>query len=155
MEALLFSIIILSGVRLNSLGTAPTIGLFVPAPDGRWWRLWSNWWNEDWQGKPKYSEIICPSDTLSTTNSTWLNTGSNPGRRGGKPATNRLSYGADERNPSMHTVHTVYISTEGIITVTTPIIVCLYLCWFYLVLQIHMHTQCIQNFCENFRCLQH
>jgi hypothetical protein len=18
--------------------------------------LWSNWWNEDWQGKPKYSE---------------------------------------------------------------------------------------------------
>jgi hypothetical protein len=32
--------------------------------------------------------------TLSTTNPTWLDPGLNPGRRGGKPATNRLSYGA-------------------------------------------------------------
>jgi hypothetical protein len=31
---------------------------------------------------------------LSTTNPTWPDPGSNPGRRGGKPATNRLSYGA-------------------------------------------------------------
>jgi hypothetical protein len=30
---------------------------------------------------------------LSTTNSTRPDTGSNPGRRDGKPATNRLSYG--------------------------------------------------------------
>jgi hypothetical protein len=36
----------------------------------------------------------CPSATLSTTNPTWLDPGSNPGRRGGKPTTNRLSYGA-------------------------------------------------------------
>jgi hypothetical protein len=35
-----------------------------------------------------------PSTTLSTTNPTWLDPGLNPGRRGGKPATNRLSYGA-------------------------------------------------------------
>jgi hypothetical protein len=28
----------------------------LPAPDDRWWWLWSNSWNEDWQGKPKYSE---------------------------------------------------------------------------------------------------
>jgi hypothetical protein len=57
-----------------------------------WW-LWG-WriirWNEDWQGKPKYSEKTCPSATLSTTNPTW----SNPGRRCGEPATNRLSTGA-------------------------------------------------------------
>jgi hypothetical protein len=26
----------------------------VPAPDDRWWGLWRNWWNEDWQEKPKY-----------------------------------------------------------------------------------------------------
>jgi hypothetical protein len=58
----------------------------VPAPDDRWW-------NDDWQGKPKYSEKICPSATLSTTNPTWPDLGSNPGRRGGKPATNSLSYG--------------------------------------------------------------
>jgi hypothetical protein len=30
---------------------------------------------------------------LSTTNPTWSDPGSNPGRRGWKPATNRLSYG--------------------------------------------------------------
>jgi hypothetical protein len=32
--------------------------------------------------------------TLSTTNPTLPDLGSKPGRRGGKPATNRLSYGA-------------------------------------------------------------
>jgi hypothetical protein len=62
----------------------------VPAPgdcgDG-------DWWNEDWQGKPKYSEKTCLSATLSTTKSHLRDPGSNPGRRGGKPATNRLSYG--------------------------------------------------------------
>jgi hypothetical protein len=31
---------------------------------------------------------------LSTTNPTWPDPGSNPSRRGGEPATNRLSYGA-------------------------------------------------------------
>jgi hypothetical protein len=46
------------------------------------------------RGKPKYSEKICPSATLSTTNPTWPYQVSNPGRRGGKPATNRLSYGS-------------------------------------------------------------
>jgi hypothetical protein len=66
----------------------------VPAPDDGWWWLWRNWWNEDWEGKRKQSDKTCPSATLSTTNSTWLVPGLNPGRRGGKPATNRLSYGA-------------------------------------------------------------
>jgi hypothetical protein len=68
--------------------------LIVPAPDDRWGWLWSNWWNEDWQGKPRYSEKTCPSATSSTTIPTWPDPGSNPGRRGGKPETNRLSYGA-------------------------------------------------------------
>jgi hypothetical protein len=66
----------------------------VPAPDDRWWWLWSNWWNEDWQGKPKYSGKTSPSDTLSTTNPTWPDPCANLNRRGGKPASNRLSYGA-------------------------------------------------------------
>jgi hypothetical protein len=56
-----------------------------------WWRMWGN---EAWQGKPKYSEKACPSATLSTKNPTWPDPDLNPGRRGGKPATNRLSYGA-------------------------------------------------------------
>jgi hypothetical protein len=55
--------------------------------------LWRNWWNEEWQGKPKYSEKTCPSAILSTTNPTRLDPDLNPSRRGGKPATNRLSYG--------------------------------------------------------------
>jgi hypothetical protein len=41
-----------------------------------------------------FGEKTCPSVILSTTNPTWLDPGWNPGRRGGKPATNRLSYGA-------------------------------------------------------------
>jgi hypothetical protein len=57
-------------------------------------------WNEDWQGKRKYSEKTCPSATLSTTNPTWPDPGSNAGRRGGKPATNRFSYGAALRSSS-------------------------------------------------------
>jgi hypothetical protein len=40
----------------------------------------------------------CPSATLSTTNPTWPDPGSNPGRRGGKPGTNRLSYGAAKQH---------------------------------------------------------
>jgi hypothetical protein len=35
----------------------------------------------------------CPSTTLSTTNTTWTNRGSNSGLRGRRPATNRLSHG--------------------------------------------------------------
>jgi hypothetical protein len=31
--------------------------------------FWSNWWNGNWQGKPKYSEKTYPSATLSTTKS--------------------------------------------------------------------------------------
>jgi hypothetical protein len=72
-----------------------------------WW-LW-RWriirWNENWQGKPKYSEKTCPSATLSTTNPTWPDPGLNPGRRGGKPATNRLSYGAALTAQVKYTLH--------------------------------------------------
>jgi hypothetical protein len=66
----------------------------VPAPDDRWWSVWSSRWNENWEGKPKYSEKTYPSATLSTTNPTW----SDLGRRGGKPATNCLSYGTAFEN---------------------------------------------------------
>jgi hypothetical protein len=43
--------------------------------------------------KLKYWEKTCPSATLFTTNPTWSDLGSNPGRRGGKPVANRLSCG--------------------------------------------------------------
>jgi hypothetical protein len=48
----------------------------VPAPDDRRW-VWSSRWNENREGKPKYSEKTCLSATLSTTNShnlTWHRT---------------------------------------------------------------------------------
>jgi hypothetical protein len=70
--------IIISGVGLSPW----YCGHFWPivqAPDDRWGWLWSNWRNEDWQGKPKYSDKTCPGATLSTTNPTWPDPGSNPG----------------------------------------------------------------------------
>jgi hypothetical protein len=74
------------GVKSNWVHSAlrPLIGLLCH-PGWSWW--WRNWWN-DWQGKPKYSEKTCPSAALSTTNPTFC-----LGHRGGKPVTNRLSYG--------------------------------------------------------------
>jgi hypothetical protein len=53
-------------------------------------------WNEIDKGKPKYSGgggETCPSATLSTKIPTWTDPGSNPGLRGERPATNRLSHG--------------------------------------------------------------
>jgi hypothetical protein len=60
--------------------------------DPGWLWCWRNWWN-DWQGKPKYSEKTCSSASSSTINPTCC-PDANPGRCGGKPATNRLSYGS-------------------------------------------------------------
>jgi hypothetical protein len=45
-------------------------------------------------GETEVLEKTCPSATLSTTNPTWPDPGSNLGCSGGKPVTNRLSYGA-------------------------------------------------------------
>jgi hypothetical protein len=53
----------------------------IPSPDDRWWWMCSSRWNENWQGKPKYSEKTCPSTTLSITNPTWPDLNSNLGRR--------------------------------------------------------------------------
>jgi hypothetical protein len=38
-------------------------------------------------------EKTCPSPTLSTTNPTWTDLGSNPIVRGERPATNRVNHG--------------------------------------------------------------
>jgi hypothetical protein len=81
------------GVQTGSTRHRGHLLSYCAWPGWLWgWRIIR--WNKDWQGKPKYSEKICPSATLSTTNPTWPHPGLNPGPRGGKPATNRLSYGA-------------------------------------------------------------
>jgi hypothetical protein len=78
--------------KRGPLGTSATDWPIVPAPgdydDGEFGGM------KIVQGKPKYSETTCPRATLSITNPTWPYPGSNPGRRGGKPATKGLSYGA-------------------------------------------------------------
>jgi hypothetical protein len=74
---------------LDALDSAATSRPIVPAPhdydDGEVGGM------NDWQGKPKYSEKTCPSAALFTNPTCCPD--ANPGRRGGKPATNRLSYG--------------------------------------------------------------
>jgi hypothetical protein len=75
------------GVRPRPRYTSATSGPIVPAPDDR--RVWSSWWNENWQGKPKYSEKTCPNAVSFTTNPTRPELG----RRGGNLAINRLNYG--------------------------------------------------------------
>jgi hypothetical protein len=80
------------GWDLSPLGMSATKWAVVRAPSDRWRWVSSSQWNENWQGKPKYSEKTCPNATLSITNSTWLDLGLNPGRRGGKLAANHLSY---------------------------------------------------------------
>jgi hypothetical protein len=80
---------------MSPLGTSATTWPIVRAPDDGFWWVWSIRWKENWQGKPKYSEETCLSVTLSIKNPTWPDLGPNPGRRGGKPVTNRPSYGTD------------------------------------------------------------
>jgi hypothetical protein len=46
------------GVRLCPIGTSTTNWPIVPAPDVRW--MWSSQWNQNWQGKQKYSEKPTP-----------------------------------------------------------------------------------------------
>jgi hypothetical protein len=79
---------------------------------GLLWRWRIIRWNEDWQGKPKYSEKTCPSATLSTTNPTWPDPGSNPGRRGGKAATNRLSYVGAKLQETSHKAANVPVEIQ-------------------------------------------
>jgi hypothetical protein len=76
------------GVQLGPLGSAATNGPIVPVPgdydDGEIGGMIG-------KGKPKYSEKICPSAALSITDPTCC-PDANPGRRGGKPASNSLSF---------------------------------------------------------------
>jgi hypothetical protein len=61
---------------LSPLGPSITNWPIVPAPGDRWW-VWSSRWNENSQGKPKYSEKISPVPLCSPQiphNLTWART---------------------------------------------------------------------------------
>jgi hypothetical protein len=51
------------GVRLSPLGMSATFWPIAPAQVDRWW-VWSSRWNDNWQGKPKYSEKTSPNSTF-------------------------------------------------------------------------------------------
>jgi hypothetical protein len=57
-----FSLVSWDGMRLIPLGTSATISDIdiVPDLDNTWWWVWSNRWNEKFQGKPQYSEKTLP-----------------------------------------------------------------------------------------------
>jgi hypothetical protein len=80
-----------ASLRLIPLGTSVIIWPILLALDDRW--VWRRWWNENWQGKPKYSEKACPATTLSTTNPKRHDLGSNTGCRSEKKGINRLNNG--------------------------------------------------------------
>jgi hypothetical protein len=86
-STLRFIFFIISGVGLSPLGTAATSDLLYKPQmidEGDCGSI----------GGIKRKKKTSPSATLSTKNPTWADPGSNPGCRGGKPVTNRLSYGA-------------------------------------------------------------
>jgi hypothetical protein len=57
----------------------------------RWIMNLEHLMDENWQGKPKYSQKTSPNVTLSNTKPTWSDLGSNPGLGYGNPATSHLS----------------------------------------------------------------
>jgi hypothetical protein len=75
--------------------------IFVP------FQVMEHQWNLIDRGKPKYSGKTCPSATLSTTNPTWTDPGSNLGLCSGKLADNHLRHGTalDHVTSEIHTKH--------------------------------------------------
>jgi hypothetical protein len=80
------------GVTLSAFCTLATIWPIIPTPHERWW-MWSGWWNENWQEKPKYFVKTWLHASSFTTNPTWPGLGSNLGCQGEKLAINNLIYG--------------------------------------------------------------
>jgi hypothetical protein len=79
------------GVELDPVGTSATEWRIVPAPGdcdhGEFDGMKIGKGNRNAQRKPAPTPLCSPQIPLGDP-------GSNPGCRGGKPATNRLSYGA-------------------------------------------------------------
>jgi hypothetical protein len=81
------------GTRSRCYGRIAVLSLIVQPCDKDYYffplfRVMEHRWNTTDREKPKYS-----GKNLSTTNPTWTGPGSNPGLRGDRPATNRLSHG--------------------------------------------------------------
>jgi hypothetical protein len=72
----------------------------------------------------------CPNATLSTTNPTWIDPGSNPDLRGERPATNRLSHGTASivmlSHSLLHTDHfyAVFLTRNSVFCDSSEEILC-------------------------------
>jgi hypothetical protein len=92
------------GPRSRCYGRTTALRLFVQPYDEdedeqfffQVFQVMEHRWNEIDRGKPTTRKKTCPSATLSTTNPTWTDPGSNPGLRSERPETNRLSHGTAE-----------------------------------------------------------
>jgi hypothetical protein len=77
-------------------------------PRVTWW--WRTLWNDNWQGKPKYSEKTCHQRHFVRHKSHMTRPRFEPGPpRWVKPATNRLSYGTAK----MEAQHITYVPIRG------------------------------------------
>jgi hypothetical protein len=99
------------GVRLSPLWHVGHYWPIIPALDDRW--VWSVWWNENWQGETEALGENLPPCYFGPPQIPH-DLGSNPGSRGGKPATNRLSYGTAKK-----CYESFIISTSHKINITT------------------------------------
>jgi hypothetical protein len=99
-----FCVCVVRGPRSRCYGRTTALRLIVQP---LWWRsavsyqvlqLMEHQWNEIDRGKPTTRRKTCLSATLSTANLTWTDLGSNPGLRGERPATDRLSHGTARTN---------------------------------------------------------
>jgi hypothetical protein len=81
--------------KLGPLGTSATEWPIVPVPgdydDGEFGGMKTGRGNQSTRRKPAPAPLCSPQIPIDQT------PGSNPGRRGGKPATKRLRYGASLR----------------------------------------------------------
>jgi hypothetical protein len=69
-------------------------------------------WNDTDSGKPKNSEKMLSQCYFVTANPTRTNRGANPGHRGERPATNRLSHGTVSTGILVHRVCCINISSD-------------------------------------------
>jgi hypothetical protein len=87
---------ILSFFREGGVGLVPKHGCLLTLAYyafPRWYEFGEQRWNDILTGENRRTRRkTCPSATLSTTNSTWIDPGANPGLRGERPATNDLSH---------------------------------------------------------------
>jgi hypothetical protein len=74
----------------------------------RWYEFGERRWSDIDRGNRRTPRKTCPGATFFTINPTWVDLGANPGLRGERPATNRLSHGTAQRAVFDHNISAVW-----------------------------------------------